>query len=84
MSQYYENMIEAKEQDVNIQPSEKCNHWKSIALKNLFIAHDNIPIRHMARKMAMEKLKSNQIEHFQVGYMSYKGSNQNKMVKYQV
>ena len=44
MSQFYENIIEAKEQDVKIQPNEKRKYFKSIAIQNLLTAQDYIPI----------------------------------------
>ena len=54
MLQFDKNMIELKEQDVKIQPSEKLNYCESIVLQNILSAHYCLPLWHMSKSISME------------------------------
>ena len=53
MLNFDENMIEAKDQDVKIQTSEKWTNCESIPFQNLLIAHHILHICNMSNKMVM-------------------------------
>ena len=57
MMQFYEKIIEAKEKDVKIQPSEKWNYFESTALQNLLSKHYCLPLWQMAKKVVMKNPK---------------------------
>ena len=78
-SYFYEKLIEAKEQDFKIQPSEKWKYCELIPLQNLFIENHCLPIRHMDKKIGVNIFRNNQISQFELGYMSYPVFNHNKL-----
>ena len=47
-------------------------------------AHHCLPLWHIAKNMVMDIAKNDQIAQLQVWYMSYPGSNQDRVFKYQV
>ena len=59
-------IIEAKEQDVKIQPFEIWNYCQSIALQNLLSSHHHLPHRHMDENIMVDKVKNKKIAQFHV------------------
>ena len=64
--QLYEKAIEPKEQDTKIYPDEILNYCDLIVIQHLFILHDSLSLRHVAKNMVAEKAKNTQISHLQV------------------
>ena len=74
-------MLDTKEQDAKILPSEKWIFCASIRIQNLLSAHELLPLLHRTQKVMTDVAKKNIISKLQVVYMSRPEFTKNKSLK---